>query len=111
VVWGADRPAAIARMARALGEYKIVGVRTTIPVLERIVAHPDFHAGRLSTSFLDRVLASVRANEARFESVAVIAAVLAEYERARRPPAAPAPASDGPTGPWRLAARPAWRRR
>jgi len=114
VVWGADRPAAIARMSRALGEYKIVGVRTTIPVLERIVAHPDFHAGRLSTSFLDRVLPGVRANEARFESVAVIAAVLAEYERARRPPAAPAPSvasTDGPMSPWRLATRPAWRRR
>ncbi|MGH7356802.1 MAG: acetyl-CoA carboxylase biotin carboxylase subunit, partial [Candidatus Rokuibacteriota bacterium] len=111
VVWGADRPSAVARMARALGEYKIVGVRTTIPVLERIVAHPDFHAGRLSTVFLDRVLPGVRANEARFESVAVIAAVLAEYERARRPPASPAPASDGPASPWRLATRAAWRRR
>jgi acetyl-CoA carboxylase biotin carboxylase subunit len=110
VVWGADRPAAIERMARALAEYKIAGVRTTIPVLERIVTHPDFRAGRLSTAFLERVLPRVRANDARFETVAVIAAVLAEHERARRPPAA-APVSDGPMSAWRLALRPGWRRR
>ena len=57
IVWGVDRPAAIARMARALAEYKVAGVRTTIPVLERIIAHDDFRAGRISTAFLERVLA------------------------------------------------------
>ena len=49
IVWGVDRSAAIARMARALAEYKVAGVRTTIPVLERIIAHDDFRAGRIST--------------------------------------------------------------
>jgi acetyl-CoA carboxylase biotin carboxylase subunit len=83
IVWGADRAAACDRMARALSEYKIVGVRTTIPVLERIIAHPDFRAGRLSTTFLDRVLPGVQPNEARYRDIAVIAAVLAEYERGR----------------------------
>src|SRR5439155_482247 len=33
IVWGADRAAAIDRMARALAEYRVVGVHTTIPVL------------------------------------------------------------------------------
>ena len=84
IVWGADRAAACDRMARALAEYKIVGVRTTIPVLERIIAHPDFRAGRLSTAFLDRVLPAVHPNDARHRDIAVIAAVLAEYERGRR---------------------------
>ena len=83
IVWGADRAAACERMARALAEYKIVGVRTTIPVLERIIAHPDFRAGRLSTAFLDRVLPDVRQNDGRYRDIALIAAVLAEYERAR----------------------------
>src|SRR5258705_586443 len=48
IVWGPDRDAAIARMARALGEYTVAGVQTTIPILQRIVAHPDFVAGRPS---------------------------------------------------------------
>jgi len=81
IVWGADRAAAIDRMARALAEYKVVGVRTTIPILAQIVAHPDFRAGRLSTGFLDRILPAIRTAAGRFRSVAVIAAVLAEYER------------------------------
>src|SRR5205814_1433174 len=46
IVWGADRPTALARMLRALAEYQVVGVRTTIPALERIIGHPDFRAGR-----------------------------------------------------------------
>jgi acetyl-CoA carboxylase biotin carboxylase subunit len=107
IVWGADRDAAIRRMARALGEYKVVGVRTTIPVLSRIIAHDDFRAGRLSTHFLDRVMPSLAPTEGRFASVAMIAAVLGEYERlghATLPPARTA-AMDG----WRLGARPGWR--
>ena len=104
VVWGADREAAIARMARALGEYKVVGVRTTIPVLAQIVAHEDFRAGRLSTHFLDRILPGLTAARGRLRSVAIIAAVLAEYERLGHhtlPP--PAPAA---TDAWRMAFRP-----
>jgi acetyl-CoA carboxylase biotin carboxylase subunit len=94
IVWGADRAAACDRMARALSEYRIVGVRTTIPVLERIIAHPDFRAGRLSTVFLDRLLPRVQSNEDRHREVAIIAAVLAEYERGRRATAAATQAQD-----------------
>jgi acetyl-CoA carboxylase biotin carboxylase subunit len=109
IVWGADRPAAIARMRRALAEYKVVGVRTTIPVLERIVAHPDFGAARLSTAFLERMLPGLHANDARLESVAVIAAVLAEYERGRRA-AIPQPTNDGASDAWRRGPRTGWSR-
>jgi acetyl-CoA carboxylase biotin carboxylase subunit len=108
IVWGADREAACTRMARALAEYRVVGVRTTIPVLERIVAHPDFRAGRLSTGWLDRVLPGLSASQARVATVAVIAAVLAEYERGRRAVAA-APASDGAIATaWRRAIQGSW---
>jgi acetyl-CoA carboxylase, biotin carboxylase subunit len=109
IVWGVDRPAAIARMQRALAEYKVVGVRTTIPVLERIVAHPDFRAGRLSTAFLERVLPEIRPNDARFESVAIIAAVLAEYERGRRA-IVPTPPNHGGSDAWRRGPRTGWSR-
>src|SRR5262249_48815490 len=52
IVWGADRDAAVARMARALAEYTVVGLPTTIPLLQHIIADEDFAAGRLSTQFL-----------------------------------------------------------
>jgi acetyl-CoA carboxylase biotin carboxylase subunit len=100
IVWGADRAAACERMARALAEYRLVGVRTTIPILERIVAHPDFRAGRLSTAFLDRLLAGVQPNEARHRDVAVVAAVLAEYERGRAAAVTPAATATDATA-WR----------
>ena len=107
IVWGADRPTAIQRMARALSEYKVVGVLTTIPVLAQIVAHEDFRAGRLSTAFLDRVLPTFAAERNRARSVAVIAAVLAEYERLGRRTIveAPPPSADD----WRTGRHPGWR--
>jgi acetyl-CoA carboxylase biotin carboxylase subunit len=107
IVWGADRDAACERMARALGEYRVVGVRTTLPALARIIAHPDFRAGRLSTAFLERVLPDLRANDGRFAPIAVIAAVLAEHERARHAPATPE--STTPSA-WRAAGIRGWTR-
>src|SRR5574337_709188 len=85
IVWGADRDVAVARMARALGEYKVAGVQTTIPVLQHIMSHPDFLAGRLSTQFMDRLLLHDRPEAAgRHRTVAFIAAALAAYDRAGR---------------------------
>ena len=107
IVWAEDRPAAIERMLRALAEYTVVGVRTTIPALARIVAHPDFRAGRLSTAFLEHVLPDLRPHDSRFATIATIAAVLAEHERAGHTDVAPAADDAGPSR-WRLAARPGW---
>src|SRR5207247_5364869 len=52
IVWGVDRATAIERMARALAEYRVVGVRTTIPVLAHIIAQAVFRGGPLSTRLL-----------------------------------------------------------
>jgi len=104
IVWGPDRDAAIARMSRALGEYHVAGVRTTIPLLQHILRDPDFVAGRLSTHFVDRLLRSDRAEAAgRRRSLALIAATLQAYEQAgARPPAPPASG----TSPWKQSGRP-----
>ena len=106
MVWGVDRAAAISRMARALAEYKVVGVLTTIPVLAHIVAHEDFRAGKLSTGFLDRVLPTLTANRDGARAVAIIAAVLAEYERLGRRAIVESPP---PSDNWRTGRRPGWR--
>src|SRR5438552_8305862 len=81
IVWGPDRAAALARMARALGEYRVAGVRTTIPLLRRLIAHDEFRAGRLSTGLLERLMPELTAAEASRETLAIVAAVLAEQER------------------------------
>jgi len=109
IVWGADRPSAIERMVRALAEYKIVGIRTTIPALQRVVAHADFRAGRLSTGFLDRVMPELRAHGEQLEPIAVIAAVLAAHERQGQPTALAAERMAGADfEAWRLGARRGW---
>ena len=56
VVKGRDRAEAIGRMKRALEMFVIEGIKTSIPLHRRILAHPDFAAGKLDTHFIDRVL-------------------------------------------------------
>jgi len=53
-VWAEDRPRALARMRRALREYRLTGVRTNLRYLERIVAHPEFVRGAYDTHFIPR---------------------------------------------------------
>ena len=108
IVWGPDREAAIARMTRALGEYHVAGVRTTIPVLQHIMAHADFQAGRLSTAFIDRLMLADRPEAGgRRRTVALIAAALAAYEQVGRRAPLPTP----PVSPWTQSGRPGARRR
>src|SRR5438093_7941343 len=56
IVHGRDRQEAIARMKRTLEMTVIEGIKTTIPLHLRILSDPDFIAGRLSTSFMERFL-------------------------------------------------------
>ncbi|HEX9760506.1 MAG TPA: carbamoyl phosphate synthase, partial [Candidatus Acidoferrales bacterium] len=54
VTHGRDRDEAIARMQRALEMFIIEGIKTSIPLHRKILAHPDFKAGKLDTKFLER---------------------------------------------------------
>jgi acetyl-CoA carboxylase, biotin carboxylase subunit len=58
VAWAEDRPLAIARMQRALGEYLVTGIKTTVPFFAWLLAQPDFQGGRFHTTYLDDVLKS-----------------------------------------------------
>jgi acetyl-CoA carboxylase biotin carboxylase subunit len=57
VTWGASRRDAVDRMARALREYQVLGIRTTIPFFLWLMRQPDYVAGRYETTYLDRLLA------------------------------------------------------
>lgn len=56
IVWGESREDAIEKMERALGEFKIEGIKTTIPVHQRILHSEDFRSGRFSTEWLEGFL-------------------------------------------------------
>jgi len=53
VTYGASREEAIQRMIRALDEYQIIGVKTSIPFLKRIMENRDFRKGNYNTHFID----------------------------------------------------------
>jgi len=54
VAYGSDRTEAIRRMQRALDMFIIEGIYTSIPLHQRILADPDFQAGRFDTNFIKR---------------------------------------------------------
>jgi len=56
IAYGHDRRAAIDRMSRALSEFAIQGIKTTIPLQRAIMQDPDFRRGRYSTGFIDHFL-------------------------------------------------------
>jgi acetyl-CoA carboxylase, biotin carboxylase subunit len=56
ITYGRDRQEAVARMKRTLEMTVIEGIRTSIPLHLRIVADPDFVAGRLHTHFMERFM-------------------------------------------------------
>ncbi|HVZ21594.1 MAG TPA: hypothetical protein VG871_11055, partial [Vicinamibacterales bacterium] len=60
IAWAGTRRDAIARMSRALGEYEVIGIKTTIPFFQWLMREPDFLEGRFDTTYLDRLLAARR---------------------------------------------------
>ncbi len=83
IVWDERRSGAIARMSRALEEFHIYGVKTTIGFHKRVMAHPDFINGRYSTDFIER-LSPEAIPEEDLELVAIAAALKRKSERVRR---------------------------
>src|SRR5262249_45918237 len=53
VVWGETRDEAIRRMARALDEYQVQGIRTNLPFHSRVMLEPDFRAGTYDTGYIE----------------------------------------------------------
>lgn len=91
IVWGMDRQDAIDKMKRALDEYRIIGVETTIPFCRYVMDHPAFVTGDFQIDFVQRYfrteqLAGPSADEVR---AAAVAAVLLR----QRPGAPQTPAS------------------
>jgi acetyl-CoA carboxylase, biotin carboxylase subunit len=103
IVRAADRQRGLDRMARALQEFLVLGVRTSIPLHRWLVSHPDVRAGNVDTGWLEREL-SANALEERegLDAAAVAAAVL--VDSARSPAAAPS-GTDAVVSAWRLAGR------
>ena len=109
IAWGETRTQAIARMRRALLEYEVVGIQTSIPFFRWMLDQPEFEAARFDTTYLDRLLKDRRgepflaAGEAD-EEVATIAAALHAALKGSGGSATVQGAAGRPSG-WRARAR------
>ena len=117
ITWGRDRPEAIARMKRALREFVVKGIKTSIPFHRAVMENPKFLAGEYDTGFIDsEILPSNRTAlppDEEEKRVAIMLAAIAGYrrdcERARQVAQAQQPAG-GTTSKWKLSGRLAARR-
>ncbi len=111
--WGRTRGEAIDRLRRALGEYQLVGIKTTIPFFRQIIQDDEFIAGKLDTGFIDRF--NQRRQEAKSTSreldeaekkrrdIAIIAAAV-HYSKLQRRLARDRPPADAESR-WKMSGR------
>ncbi len=79
VTWGRTRTEAIHRMLRALSEYQIYGIKTTIPFFKRILLHPKFIEGDYNTHFISNLEKEEDRTHTENRVVALIAAGIKSY--------------------------------
>jgi acetyl-CoA carboxylase biotin carboxylase subunit len=109
LVWAPTRKGAIARMTRALAEYNIRGIKTSIPFHLLVMEHPRFLEGDYDTTFIDKVLGKIEYKKSNYE-VAAISSVVSKIlssERARTP----AMKKGASVSPWKLTGRQAMMRK
>ena len=98
ITWGDTRDHALARMRRALAEYEVRGIRTTIPFFRWILDDEDFKAARFDTTFIDHKWGALgpgprHAIDLAHEELAMIAAAVHVFTRSTTGVAVPAPVS------------------
>jgi len=104
IVWAETREAAIARMERALNEYDIGGIKTTIPFHLRALADPMFISGDYSTGFVDQMTVSPYDSPGDVRIAAAFAAVI--KHRSRHAVRKTDPSQTGHAhSPWKLSGR------
>jgi acetyl-CoA carboxylase biotin carboxylase subunit len=101
IVRGADRRQGLDRMARALREFLILGVHTSIPLHRWLLAHPDVRSGQVDTGWLERTWSGVEPDATHIEAAAIAAALMVDVGSGS--PVA------GPTDQAVRASRSAWR--
>ena len=99
----ATRRDAIARTSRALMEYRVEGIQTTIPFFAFLMQQPDFIAAKFDTGFIDRLLGEMdlerRDGDAGIDA-ALVAASIAAFEATQQ-----VRIPDGGDSPWKWAGR------
>jgi acetyl-CoA carboxylase biotin carboxylase subunit len=112
VAWGKDRTEAIARMKRALAEYVVTGVKTTIPFHIRVMNNRHFIEGNFDTNFIDKVFfKEEEGRELANEEVALVTAAIQVFTGERKRAVAQQPGEAAcPVSMWKYSTRPGIRK-
>ena len=103
--WGRDRTEAVSRMKRALGEYVVKGIKTTIPFHQKVMDDKDFLTGNITTGFIgDRFILEAGDVDEDLRDVAIVAAAM-QTSRRRREAVAPEEDAGHSTDLWRRGSR------
>lgn len=106
IAYGADRAQTIARMKRAIQEYRIAGIKTNLPFLLEILSDHEFAAGHTHIGFVDalqRRAAEVKEHAPSVFQTHALAAALAYAETSETASTQQRP---NPESPWKLSGRP-----
>ncbi len=103
LVWAPTREDAIVRMRRALSEYVIRGIKTSIPFHILVMGHEKFIEGDYDTTFIDKVLKRIEYKK-HYHDVAAISSVLSRILSSQR--VKPAQHKGAETAnPWKMSGR------
>jgi acetyl-CoA carboxylase biotin carboxylase subunit len=83
IVWAGSRDECIRRMRRALQEYKISGIQTTVPFCSRVMEHPAYVKGNFDTHFIDSHWEDIKLQIKSEQGKALLAALAIAYYRER----------------------------
>ncbi len=105
IVWSENREDAIRRMKRALYEYRIGGVRTSIKFLEKVMENKAFSQGQYDTHFIDdhidELLGSTAEGNTQYEDLAIITAFIDYNEKLENSKTIKPFQSNGGSSPWK----------
>ena len=106
--WGRTRDESIDRLRRALDEYEVGGIKTTLPFFREIVRDEEFQSGRLDTGFISRFnqrrVAAAKEPDQEERDMAMIAAAI-HYVALRKHAAAGHPVSAAQQSRWKMSGR------
>jgi acetyl-CoA carboxylase biotin carboxylase subunit len=104
LVWAPTRREAIERMKRALKEYTIRGIKTSIPFHLLVMENPQFIAGDYDTTFIDRILGKIEYKKENHQIAAIVAMVTKLLQEQKTTISQTKSTSTG-MSPWKLSAR------
>jgi len=107
ITWGINRNMAIKNMHRALNDYKILGIKTTIPFHIRVINNKTFIEGNYDTTFIDKKfsLEDLKRKQLEDPTVAIVAAAVKQYLSERKAAARATTRPDVGESVWRYHGR------